>query len=209
MKGSTYKLQTPVGSAFITINEEAGTGMPMEVFINVGKAGSDVAAMAEALGRTISTALRFAGQVNPKERAREIAHQLSGIGGRRTVGFGHNKIRSLPDAVSVALSKHYGFNINGNLHFLETTPGVVGAIAAANGSASPKNGVELTPAGIVDPTAASTMPEVVSGANDQNIPQEETVEMEKMGDICPSCGLSSFVYQEGCAKCYSCGYSEC
>jgi len=28
-------------------------------------------------------------------------------------------------------------------------------------------------------------------------------------DICPECGGGSFVYEEGCKKCYSCGYSEC
>ncbi|MBI4157431.1 hypothetical protein HY502_01110, partial [Candidatus Woesebacteria bacterium] len=111
--GATYRLITPVGIAFCTINQDE-EGNPLEIFINVGKAGSDVAAMAEALGRTISTALRFRGDLTPKERTKEIAHQLSGIGGRRSVGFGANKILSLPDAVSYALSLHYGFRVNGN-----------------------------------------------------------------------------------------------
>jgi ribonucleoside-diphosphate reductase alpha chain len=31
----------------------------------------------------------------------------------------------------------------------------------------------------------------------------------QIGDICPSCGASSLVYEEGCVKCYSCGHSEC
>jgi len=110
--GSTYKLDTPVGAAFITINQDK-TGEPMEVFINVGKAGSDVTAMAEALGRMISTALRFRGYLGSKDRAHEIAHQLSGIGGRRSVGFGPKKILSLPDAVAAALSMHFNFKING------------------------------------------------------------------------------------------------
>ncbi len=29
------------------------------------------------------------------------------------------------------------------------------------------------------------------------------------GDICPSCGSSALIYEEGCSKCYACGYSEC
>jgi len=29
------------------------------------------------------------------------------------------------------------------------------------------------------------------------------------GDLCPDCGDSSFIFEEGCKKCYSCGYSEC
>ena len=95
------------------LNEDE-KGEPLELFINVGKAGSDVTALAEALGRTISTSLRFRGSINPVEKSKEIAHQLSGIGGRRSVGFGPNKVLTLPDAVSLALSTQYGFQVNGN-----------------------------------------------------------------------------------------------
>ena len=28
-------------------------------------------------------------------------------------------------------------------------------------------------------------------------------------DICPECGSGTLAYEEGCKKCYSCGYSEC
>ena len=28
-------------------------------------------------------------------------------------------------------------------------------------------------------------------------------------DLCPSCGEAALAYEEGCKKCYSCGYSEC
>jgi ribonucleoside-diphosphate reductase alpha chain len=28
-------------------------------------------------------------------------------------------------------------------------------------------------------------------------------------DLCPECGDAALVYEEGCAKCHSCGYSEC
>jgi ribonucleoside-diphosphate reductase alpha chain len=188
VSGSTYRLVTPVGNAFITINEDE-SHMPLELFINVGKAGSDVQAMAEALGRTISTSLRLRSSLNPRERAREIAEQLSGIGGRRSVGFGPNKIRSLPDAISVALSQHYHFNVNGNGHSeIEATPGMTGATLAASFPAP--NGVVKS-----DPLAASVIPAVAA--------------KEKMGDLCPSCGSGSLVYEEGCSKCHACGYSEC
>ena len=29
------------------------------------------------------------------------------------------------------------------------------------------------------------------------------------GDICPECGQATFVYEEGCKKCYGCGFNEC
>ena len=28
-------------------------------------------------------------------------------------------------------------------------------------------------------------------------------------DLCPECGEHSLVFEEGCAKCYACGHSEC
>lgn len=108
VEGATYRIVTPLGSAFITVNQDS-LGNPFEVFITIGKAGSEVAAMAEALGRMISTTLRFGNHKPPIERAREIVEQLRGIGGGRSVGFGPNKVRSLPDAVAKAISMHFGF----------------------------------------------------------------------------------------------------
>jgi ribonucleoside-diphosphate reductase alpha chain len=106
--GATYKILTPLGSAFITINQTE-SGEPFELFVTIGKAGSEVAAMAEALGRLISTNFRFGNHLPARERAREIMDQLKGIGGSRSVGFGTNKVRSLPDAISKAIGMHFGF----------------------------------------------------------------------------------------------------
>ena len=33
--------------------------------------------------------------------------------------------------------------------------------------------------------------------------------MHRIGDLCPECGQASVVNEEGCRKCYSCGFSEC
>lgn len=109
VEGATYKILTPLGKAFITINHDE-VGDPFEIFIMIGKAGSEVSAMAEALGRVISTTLRFGNHLPAKERAREIMVQLQGIGGSRSVGFGPNKVRSLPDAVAKAIGMHFGFS---------------------------------------------------------------------------------------------------
>lgn len=107
--GATYRIPTPLGSAFITINQTE-SGEPFELFITIGKAGSEVAAMAEALGRLISTNFRFGNHLPARERAKEIMDQLQGIGGSRSVGFGVNKVRSLPDAVAKAIGMHFGFS---------------------------------------------------------------------------------------------------
>lgn len=187
VKGSTYRMGTPVGTAFVTINEDENHE-PLEIFINVGKAGSDVAAMAEALGRTISTALKFRGTVSAKEKAREIAEQLSGIGGRRSVGFGPTKIRSLPDAVAGAISIHYDLGING----YHLSPQIFNGdkVYASNNSGN---------------------------TEDSNVVSEEKTDKisylqasaDKPGDICPSCGAGALVFEEGCSKCHACGHSEC
>jgi ribonucleoside-diphosphate reductase alpha chain len=30
-----------------------------------------------------------------------------------------------------------------------------------------------------------------------------------IGDLCKECGQATFIYEEGCKKCLSCGYNEC
>src|SRR5690606_2681729 len=56
--GFTRQIQTPLGDTFITVNSD-NEGNPFEIFINAGKSGSDVMAMAEALGRLMSMVMRL------------------------------------------------------------------------------------------------------------------------------------------------------
>jgi ribonucleoside-diphosphate reductase alpha chain len=105
LQGTTYRTPTPLGTAYITINEN-GDRTPFEVFANVGKAGSDTAAVAEAIGRLVSLTLRMPSPLTAQERLAEIIDQLAGIGGRRPMGFGPNRVRSLPDAVAQVLARH-------------------------------------------------------------------------------------------------------
>jgi ribonucleoside-diphosphate reductase alpha chain len=105
LHGVTYRTPTPLGTAFITINEN-GNSEPFEVFAQVGKAGSDTAAVAEAIGRLISLALRMPSSLSSQERLTEVIDQLVGIGGGRPLGFGPNRVRSLPDAIAQVLARH-------------------------------------------------------------------------------------------------------
>jgi ribonucleoside-diphosphate reductase alpha chain len=105
LHGTTYRTPTPLGTAFITVNEN-GDKDPFEIFANVGKAGSDTAAVAEAIGRLISLALRMPSPLTARERLSEVIDQLAGIGGGRPLGFGPNRVRSLPDAVAQVLARH-------------------------------------------------------------------------------------------------------
>jgi ribonucleoside-diphosphate reductase alpha chain len=86
----------------VTVNDDE-QGEPLEIFITSGKAGSDITGMAEAMGRLASLVLRVASPISPDERLRLIASQLAGIGGARSMGFGKSRVRSMPDAVGLAL----------------------------------------------------------------------------------------------------------
>ncbi len=163
LAGKTYNIETPVGKAFITINENGGT-QPFEAFINTAKAGSEIAAVSEAIGRLISYILRMASPVAPLDRMREIIVQLIGIGGGRSLGFGINRVRSLPDGIGQVLDQ-----------YLNEKNGVVTEEVKGNGG---------------------------SGS-------EPHVHTMKIGDICPECGEAAVVNEEGCRKCYACGFSEC
>jgi ribonucleoside-diphosphate reductase alpha chain len=105
VEGVTYKTESPLGKTYVTVNHDE-QGNPFEVFITIGKSGSDVAAIAEGLSRMISFVLRLHSNVPPKERMTKVISELAGIGGSRTVGFGENRVRSLPDAVAKVLARY-------------------------------------------------------------------------------------------------------
>ena len=107
VSGETYRLGTPLGTAYITVNAN-GDGEPFEVFLNVGKAGSDTAAVAEAIGRLISLVLRIPSPLSATRRLKQVVRQLKGIGGGRPLGFGRDRVRSLPDGVAQVLAEHLG-----------------------------------------------------------------------------------------------------
>jgi len=156
LSGRTYRAETPIGTAFITVNE-TGDREPFEVFVQVGKGGSDTMAVAEALGRLISLTLRLPSPMSPQRRLEEVISQLSRIGGAQPLGFGKGKVLSLPDALARTLAEH-----TGQLKVTSETSSMARA-----------------------------------------------AEQRRIGDLCKECGQATFVYEEGCKKCLSCGYNEC
>ncbi|MEN4043038.1 MAG: adenosylcobalamin-dependent ribonucleoside-diphosphate reductase [Anaerolineaceae bacterium] len=177
LPGYTYSVDTPLGKAFITINEN-GSDQPFEVFINTSKAGSETAAVSEAIGRLISYILRLASPIEPVKRLHEVVRQLQGIGGGRTLGFGPNRVRSLADGVSQVLEG-----------YLERRAERLQSAAPPESSAASGNGALRH----IAPSAATP----------------DRSAQFKIGDLCPDCGQAAVVNEEGCRKCYACGYSEC
>jgi ribonucleoside-diphosphate reductase alpha chain len=183
LPGYTYTVNTPLGKAFITVNENGG-GQPFEVFINSAKAGSDTAAVSEAIGRLISYVLRLASPIAPRERLQEVVRQLLGIGGGRSMGFGPNRVRSLPDGVAHALSE-----------YLEEAAAV--EEARQDAAPAPSKGNGFHPA--EEKAAKDEFTEELHAGQ----------QFMKIGDLCPECGQAAVVNEEGCRKCYACGFSEC
>ncbi len=201
VEGVTYQSETPVGKTFITINHNENKE-PFEVFITVGKSGSDVTAMADALGRMISLNLRLSGHLSPRERIRQIVAQLIGIGGARSIGFGANKVLSLPDAVAKILSRHFEFRVNG---IVEDKPRIVNGASNGNGLTNGHTQVIAADAPVKEEKPEAVKLEQLTLSTSVGLEHTAT----GLYDICPDCGGASLAYEEGCRKCYSCGYSEC
>jgi len=92
--GKTIKQKTPYGNAFITLNVlEENTSIPYETFIEIGKGGKDISAIAEGYGRLASLAFKEGVPI------KEMIEQLDGIGGETQTGYGKDRISSLPDAL--------------------------------------------------------------------------------------------------------------
>jgi ribonucleoside-diphosphate reductase alpha chain len=170
LRGYTYNINTPLGKTFVTVNENGGNH-PFEIFISTAKAGSDTAAVSEAIGRLLSYILRLASPVSPRERLTEIVRQLAGIGGGRPLGFGPNRVRSLPDGVSQALGE-----------YLTDTSDIIDEDGEADS-------------------------EHISSGTSYSLGYDRP--QSRIGDLCPECGQAALVNEEGCRKCYACGFSEC
>jgi ribonucleoside-diphosphate reductase alpha chain len=102
---------------------------------------------------------------------------MLGIGGGRPLGFGPNRVRSLPDGVAQVLDEY--------THERE------------------ERMVEAEQARTVTPVNGN------GSREEKYVPTEWQQKVLKIGDLCPECGEATLINEEGCAKCYTCGYSQC
>jgi hypothetical protein len=177
LQGGTFLTDTPVGKAFVTVNEADGD--PFECFVNTAKAGSETAAVSEAIGRLISYVLRIESPIEPRERLECLRQQLDGIGGRRSRGFGRNRVCSLPDGVAKALGGYLALG--------------------------PRREVDLRTTRIRPLPKVPVNPPEPNDEAEQHLDYAAG----RIGDLCPDCGEAALINEEGCRKCYSCAYSEC
>lgn len=171
LRGFTEVKETPVGKLFLTLNRLGDH--PIELFAQIGKAGSDVAAFTEGIARLVSLALRCG--IEPEE----VANQLVGIGGSRSVGFGNRRVRSIPDAIGLFLRE---------------------VLTAQESSGS---------TGAADPGLVVGSADTNKGLQQLSLLEQARTGAAVSGRLCPECGQLSLMHTEGCLKCMSCGYSEC
>ena len=183
LSGITRRVRTGRGNLFVTVNM-ANDNRPFEVFATHGKAGGNDAAMAEAVSRLASLALRSG--IDPVD----VSEQLRGITDVPAWDEGQ-MIRSVPDAIASVLDR-----LNHDAAALPATDALTERESSQAGMFEAPSPREL---GM--PTA---QPVQIMG-------QEEKVRVSvsaPSGDLCPECS-STVAHVEGCVTCLNCGYSKC
>ncbi|MDE1811119.1 MAG: hypothetical protein KGH66_03695, partial [Candidatus Micrarchaeota archaeon] len=100
MTGKTVRLEVPQGTLYLTANSDPHR--IREVFIELGKAGSEEKSYCEAIGRLISKYLQGGGDIE------EVISSLKGIRSNAVMWDHGLKLYSVPDAISKALEMATG-----------------------------------------------------------------------------------------------------
>ena len=109
--------------------------------------------------------------------------QLHSIGGSTSIGFGMDRVRSLPDAVARAIS----------MHLEEEERKAEGGTTAAS----------------IDEHVSTPTQANGGSAPLASFGEVQQQHYAVIGNLCPQCGCNTLVYAEGCKKCMACGHSEC
>jgi ribonucleoside-diphosphate reductase alpha chain len=184
LSGTTRKMTSPLGDVYVTVNEDE-EHRPFEVFATLGKAGSVAMADVEAIGRLISLALRSGIPVM------DVYQQLRGISSDRAIGFGENKVLSVPDAIAQAIGQHE--QEKQGIQEELPMPTAPRALPQPLGGQAPGSGPTSAQAAAVSPQSSLDL---------TYDPGESFI------GTCPECS-SGLQFMEGCVKCLACGYSEC
>jgi ribonucleoside-diphosphate reductase alpha chain len=131
ISGVTERVRTGHGNMYVTINFDQ-KGEPFEVFTTLGKSGGCDSAQLEAISRLVSLALRSG--IDPNK----ILEDLRGIT-CCPAWDGGTLVRSAPDGVALALSRHLRGNTEPALE-PEATTAPLFALAEAHDEANGSNG---------------------------------------------------------------------
>jgi ribonucleoside-diphosphate reductase alpha chain len=178
-EGTTHEIETAYGDLFVTVNNSKHNG-PVEVFARIGKAGGYTQSFTEALGRTVSLALRSGAEAD------EVIKQLDDIRSPQISWDEGQQIHSVPDAVAEAMKRHMQGGTSNQQTVDQYEQPATTTPDTADGELQPKTETEEK----ADEADAQAI--VADGDNPE----------------CPDCG-GMLVLQEGCKKCPDCGWSKC
>lgn len=99
LRADIIKTKTGSGTLYTSVGLDE-SGVPIEIFINISKHGSDVSAFSEALGRVISIALQNGVGVE------KMSETIIGITGDSSTWDNGKLIKSIPDAVGRILKDY-------------------------------------------------------------------------------------------------------
>jgi ribonucleoside-diphosphate reductase alpha chain len=179
---------TPFGNMHIKVTVDPKTGHEREVFAQLGKGGDLTSSNLEAICRILSLWLRSNGSLEMAIR------QFSGIGSTLNVPTKDGPISSLADGMAKALSRYLKIKREYGLEAMllgRVGPDELLASSEATTSPSPAAGPSSSP---------------MSSRPISRVKQER--EMTSYKVKCPSCN-SNLSFEEGCMKCYGCGFSKC
>ena len=177
---------TPFGNMHIKVTVDPQTGHEREVFAQLGKGGDVANSDLEAICRILSLWLRSNGSLEMAVR------QFSGIGSSLTVPTKDGNVMSLADGMATALYRYLKVKRE---HGLEAM--LLGRVGSDMPTASSE---ATTPA----PAPATSSP--MSNRPISRVKRER--EMASYKVKCPACS-SNLSFEEGCMKCYGCGFSKC
>ena len=193
--GRTHKTRAGTQTAYVTVNRD--NDRPVEVFVSVGKSGTGIMEMGEALGRLASIGLQQGLNLG------DLIDQLDGVGNNGVLN------RSLPSAIAAALRA----DIEAHAHDEATVNEfMTEAAKVLQSSWGPETDEDF----IVQHNAYEPSGAIVGGVDlgAEGGDKTVTVAWDKqgnasVGDLCPDCGSFSLIREEGCKKCHACGYSAC
>ncbi|GIU68240.1 MAG: hypothetical protein KatS3mg001_090 [Candidatus Pacearchaeota archaeon] len=179
------KQRTPLGNMHVSIIIDPKRDYaPIETFGSLGNAGGTEAADIEAVGRLTSMWLRSGGPIE------KIIEQLKNIGSGVATVSRDGEIQSLPMAFARALQKYQILREIGKIEDL-----LLGKVDLEE----------------IDREVSDFLRKGKIKFNNEENNNSNTAFVEKLDYIkekCPDCG-NMIVFEEGCKKCYSCGFSKC
>lgn len=182
MTALRIRQMTPFGNMHVKVTVDPVSGREREVFAQLGKGGDVANSDLEAICRILSLWLRSNGSL---DRAMK---QLSGIGSSLSVPTKDGRIMSLADGLATALNRYL--------------------------NAKSEHGLEAILLGRVNPDTETPTAQVSASEASRATPPTAAAKAKRERELtnykvkCPACS-GEVAFQEGCVKCYSCGFSQC